>query len=129
MKKIVILMMLLCSITAFAQAAETNYTGNLSITVGDGATDMISGQLVTVVDNGSKVTLSIPNFTYAGYTGTVTIVADKKGTGELDNPVVTFKNLQLFAYFDETSFVTPSCQIHLNIFAVLEFIDVDFISQ
>lgn len=129
MKTIITFIMLFCGLTAFAQSVNPSYTGELKISVNGGNTDVISGQTITALDNGGTVTLSIPNFTYAGLTGTVTIIADKDVNGVLSNPEVSFKSMDVFADFSSTSFVKgSSCEIHLSLFVLIETIDVDFVS-
>lgn len=129
MRKIVTFMMLLCSLTVFAQGIKPSYTGELNITVNSGTPDKIAGQAVYAVDNGGgTVTLTIPNFTYAGITGTVTIKADRDANGNLSNPTVSFeKIIILFADFDESSYVNGNtCVIHLSIWAG-DSVEVDFV--
>lgn len=129
MRKIVTFMLLLCSLTVFAQGIKSSYGGELNITVNSNA-DKIPNQVVTAVDNGNgMVTLTIPNFTYAGITGTVTITATRDGNGNLSNPIVYFGDIEIsFADFSAPSYVNgTTCVIHLEIWAVLDTVIVDYV--
>lgn len=130
MKKIFSLLVLFCSLTAFvanAASVKSSYTGTLDVTVGS-STTTISNQSVFVTDNGNNtITLTIPDFEFAGVSGTVEITANISSTGELSNPQVSFSGITILRARFTSSFVTASsCDIHLSMYALGKNISVDF---
>lgn len=127
MKRISILFfMLVCSLSMFA--ATGNYTGQLVI-VDNGQTSTINPQDVNVIDDGTNVTLTISNFSFAGYTGDVVITATKNASNELSLIGINYEALDLVGWFDETpaSTVTDNnCNISLSIWAVYKTVHVTF---
>ena len=127
MKKIIFtLMMLICCLTAFA-SVKSSYSGELNVNV-SGAITTIPNQTTSATESNGKVTLAIPNFTFANQTGTVTIVADIDASGNLSNPKVSFSNVPiLFVSFSKPSSVTEEeCNIHLYINALIDSVTVDY---
>lgn len=127
MKKICMLFMLLCSMTAFATNVNSSYTGTLKVSVNGEATT-INNQQISVVDNGDgTVTMTIPNFQFDAITGTVTIVANIASDGVLSNPNVSFSSLPILRRnFYSTSYVNTSAEIHLNMYCLGKTIVVDY---
>lgn len=127
MRKILGVLMLLCTMTVFAAEVPSTYTGKLQVTVDGVASAPIEGQQVFVsAYSSSSVTLTIPNFSFAGISGTVTIKADNDGAGNLSNPTVSFGSMPIIAWFDGTAIANDGCHISLAIFAVTQMVNVVF---
>lgn len=128
MKKVCLLFMLLCSLTTFAANVNTSYAGTLKVNV-DGETTTIENQQISVIDNGDgTVTMNIPDFQFAGFTGTVAIVANIASDGALSNPKVSFSNLPILRRsFYSTSYVSTSAsEVHLKMYCLTKTITVDY---
>ena len=130
MKKICMLFMLLCSITAWGANVKSAYTGTLDITV-NGETTTINNQGISAADNGDgTATLTIPDFTFGGITGTVTIVAKINADGVLsdDSLKVSFSGLPILtkSFYEPSSVNDSSAQIHLSMKALGKTIKVDY---
>lgn len=131
MRKILMLFMLLCSLTAFAANINSSYTGSLNVNV-DGVTTTIENQQVTVIDNGNgTVTMTIPDFQFAGFTGTVIIDASIASDGDLTNPKVSFSGLPIIRRsFNAKSHVnTSDVEIHLEMICLGKTIKVDYLGK
>lgn len=130
MKKICMLFMLLCSLTAFAANVNSSYTGTLKVTV-DGETTTIENQQISVEDNGdNSITMTIPNFQFAGFTGVVKIVANIDSNGTLSNPTIRFSNLPIAGRgFYSASYVNTTAEVHLKMYCLTKTITVDYASK
>lgn len=128
MKKLFTLLMLLCTISAFAANVAGTYNGTLKITV-DGTAPTTKDQSVTVTDNGSVVTLTIPKFSYPGYpiAADVVITATKDDSGNLFLTTIKYGFMPLTGVFNPGSKIEGnSCNILLSITAMGQNIDVTF---
>lgn len=128
MKKICMILMLLCSMTAFAANVNSSYSGTLKIDV-DGTVTTIENQKITVAENSDgTVTMTINNFQFSGLTGVVTIVASITSEGALSNPKVSFSNLPILnrSFYSDSSLNASEAEVHLKMYCLLKNIKVDF---
>ncbi len=127
MRKIFVLLMLLCTISTFATEVTGTYNGRLTISV-DSATPTVKDNQNVIVTDGDIVKLTIPNFTYSGYPeADVVITASKDTDGNLTLKTIKYGFLRLSAKFNSGSKVDGvNCNISLSISAVIQKIEVTF---
>lgn len=128
MKRIFTILMLLCTVSAFATSITSTYNGKLTVSV-DGATPtIVDPQSVKVVEDGSSVKLTISNFSYAGLAADVNITASKDlSTGDLTLKTISYAGLPLTGKFNSGSkLINNKCEILLTISAIIQTIEVTF---
>ena len=125
MKKILTILMLLCTVTAFAADVTGTYNGVLTISVDGGAPT--TKQQAVLVSGDSTVKLTIPGFSYSGLTGDVVVNATRDTAGNLTLKSVSFAGIPMTAKFDAGSSISNNqCVLSMNINALVQKIKVTF---
>ncbi len=122
MKKILFLLMMFCSLSAFA----TDYSGKLDVTVNDSTTTTDSQNVAATVDNGT-VTLVISDFWYGWIPcGDITVTAACVN-GTISNPVTV--NIAGFPISNATisgNVSDSNCTIHLTLTSGSDNVTIDY---
>lgn len=131
MKKVLCLLMLFCSLSAFAATNAGTYVGTLNITVNGAPSDPIQGQQVDATINGDIATLVIPDFWYGWiYCGDVTVTAKVDATGKLTElisvavPLITITSATL----NSGEVKEHSCNVNL-IIAAGDGVVIDYVGS
>lgn len=125
MKKILTILMLFCTITAFAADVTGTYNGVLTISVDGGAPT--TKQQAVLVSGDSTVKLTIPGFSYSGLSGDVVVNATRDADGNLTLKSISFAGIPMSAKFDAGSKISNNqCVLSMNINALVQKIKVTF---
>lgn len=119
MKNLLVFFMMICTMSAFAAAEPGNYKGTLSVTV-DADAPQESTQTVTVTDDGSHVTLKIPNFRFPGFPLplTITIEAVKDNAGNLTLTSINVSGITINDAYLEGTLIDGTCSIGIALQAL-----------
>lgn len=127
MKTLFVLFMMLCTVSAFAAIESGNYKGNLSVTV-DADPTQESIQTVAVTDDGTNVTLNIPNFKFPGFPLplTINIKATKDTDGNLTLSSINVSGIPIDDAYLEGTLKNGHCSIGLALSALSHDVSVAF---
>lgn len=119
MKTLFVFFMMLCTISAFAATESGEYKGTLSVTV-DTDPAQESVQSVTVSDDGTNVTLNIPNFKFPGFflPLTINLKATKATDGTLTLVSINVSGIPIDDAYFEGSLKDGHCSIGMAITAL-----------
>lgn len=122
MKKILFLLMMFCSLSAFA----TDYSGNLDVTV-NGTTTSTESQSVTATVSNGTVTLVIKDFWYGWIPcGDVTVTATCVN-GTISNPVtVSIVGIPVSNATISGNVSDSNCTIHLTLTSSSDSVAIDY---
>lgn len=125
MKKILFLLMMFCSLSAFA----TDYSGNLDVTV-NGSTTSTESQSVTAAVSDGTVTLVISDFWYGWIPcGDVTVTAACVN-GTISNPVtVSIAGIPVSDATISGNISDGICTIHLTLMSGSDNVVIDYQGQ
>ncbi len=126
MKKILTILLVLSTLSVFAENVTGNYSGILNVTVDNTASEP-QQRTVVVEDYGSTVKLTIQGFSYGFYYGDVIINATKDNNGKLTNAQISFAFLNPTGTFSENSVIAGNhCYIDLTMSLYGQVIKVQF---
>lgn len=125
MKQLLFLLMMFCSLSAFA----TDYSGNLDVTVNGSTTTTNSQNVTATVDNGT-VTLVISDFWYGWIPcGDVTVTATCTN-GEIKNPVtISIAGIPVSNASISGNISDNNCTIHLTLTSSSDSVTIDYQGQ
>lgn len=126
MKKVLLILMLFCTTSVFAENVSGTYNGQLEIIVNTGD-PVVKNQDVIVTDNGTEVTLTIPDFNFSIFKSDVIITASKGASGDLHVIKIKYSFLSPSGEFNPGSaIVGNNCNISLSLSAGMDNIVVNF---
>ena len=125
MKQLLFLLMMFCSLSAFA----TDYSGNLDVTVNGSTTTTNSQNVTATVDNGI-VTLVISDFRYGWIPcGDVTVTA-ACADGEIKNPAtISIAGIPVSNASISGNISDGNCTIHLTLTSNRDSVTIDYRGQ